>query len=261
MSSYVSDLQRVDGYIEKLVEGVRSCIQGKSEYKTEIPLYIYATGGVRKLSDTDQHQLFASIRNSHFPFRIHSKTVLSGKSIYFWFHLGEQEATFGLFAVAALHNAVSHVDSTLKIDEYKSKNKENESNKPETDDSSHQMIPTNSHLYTTPHHQLPIGACDLGGESFEIGYFSNISSPSPIVRSFSAFGVQRAVDAVLSKLNYTSDVVVDHPCYPVGYSEIKGSFVVWGTGRVEYRTHVEHSLSFATSLLSRCLGKTPRSQN
>lgn len=174
-------------------------------------------------------------------------------------HSGEQEASFGLFAVAALHNAVSHVDSNFEIDK-KDPDKENESAKPNTEDSSLKAIASNPLLYPSISH-LAIGACDLGGESFEIGYFSKLSSASPIVRSFGALGVQRAVEAVLSKLNYTSDVMVDHPCYPVGYSEIKGSRVVWGTGKVEDRTHFEHSLSFASSLLGGCLGKTQRKQN
>ena len=82
---------------------------------------------------------------------------------------------------------------------------------------------------------LPIGSCDLGGESFEIGYFSNVTSASPIVRSFSTLGVQQAVEMVHSKLNYTSDVIVQHPCYPEGYSEIRNSHIVWGTGKVESR--------------------------
>lgn len=79
----MSDLKRVDAYIDELVEGVRSCLQEHGECKTEIPLFLYATGGVRKLSETDQRKLFASIRNSHFPFRVQTKTVLSGKSICF----------------------------------------------------------------------------------------------------------------------------------------------------------------------------------
>ena len=91
MSSYVSDLKGVDAYIEKLVAGVRSCLQEQCECKTEIPLFLYATGGVRKLSGTDQHKLFASIRNSHFPFRIQSKTVLSGKSICFFLIQGSRK--------------------------------------------------------------------------------------------------------------------------------------------------------------------------
>ena len=165
----------------------------------------------------------------------------------------EQEASFGLFAVAALHHAVSHVDSNLEVDK-REQNKENESTKPKTEDSSLTAISSNPLLYPSINH-LAIGACDLGGESFEIGYFSNLSSASPIVRSFGALGVQRAVEAVLGKLNYTLDVIVEHPCYPVGYSEIEGSRVVWGTGKVEGRAHFEHSLNVVSSLLSRCLGK------
>lgn len=161
--------------------------------------------------------------------------------------------------MAALHNAVSHVDSNLEVDK-REQNKENESTKPKTEDSSLTAISSNPLLYPSINH-LAIGACDLGGESFEIGYFSNLSSASPIVRSFGALGVQRAVEAVLGKLNYTLDVIVEHPCYPVGYSEIEGSRVVWGTGKVEGRAHFEHSLNVVSSLLSRCLGKKQRKQN
>lgn len=174
-------------------------------------------------------------------------------------HSGEQEASFGLFAVAALHNAVSHVDSNFEIDE-RELDKENESTKSKTEDSSLKTISPNPQLYPSMNH-LAIGACDLGGESFEIGYFSNLSSASPIVRSFGSLGVQRAVEAALGKLNYTSDVIVEHPCYPVGYSKIEGSRVVWGTGKVEGRAHFEHSLNFVSSLLGRCLGKKQRKRN
>ena len=79
ISSYVSHLEKVDETIESLVEGVRGCLEEQMEVKTEIPLFLYATGGVRKLPDVAQQQLFASITNSHIPFGIQSKAVLTGR--------------------------------------------------------------------------------------------------------------------------------------------------------------------------------------
>lgn len=78
ISSYVHSLNKVDGYMKNLVEGARLCLQEQIGHAEEIPLYLYATGGVRKLSDADQKHLLSAIRKSYSPFQIKAKTVLSG---------------------------------------------------------------------------------------------------------------------------------------------------------------------------------------
>lgn len=150
----------------------------------------------------------------------------------FFSYSGEQEAKLGLFAVAALHGSLPPSESHRKADNSQL-NRKSMSNKHSTMTSLSMTRSPNSLNSFIEH--LPIGSCDLGGESFEIGYFSNVTSASPIVRSFSTLGVQQAVEMAHSKLNYTSDVIVQHPCYPEGYSEIRNSHIVWGTGKVESR--------------------------
>lgn len=133
---------------------------------------------------------------------------------------------------------------------------------------SSEVVPSRSGVASS--HSLPVGSCDLGGESLEIGYFARSqsaspialsSSVSPIARSFSALGAQRAVEAVLDKLNYTSDGTVEHPCYPAGFSERRGGRVLRGTGEVGAGEAVDRSLSGASRLCGRCLGRRRRKPN
>ena len=110
----------------------------------------------------------------------------------FYSHVGEKEALFGLYAANYLSGTYSSISGN----------------------------PENT-----------VGACDLGGESLEIGYFPPNNS-SPVARSFPSMGANNVIEHVVQYLLNTQDGVVENPCYPLGYSEFRGKQVVLGTAQV-----------------------------
>ena len=89
-SSFGSDLEGAWRSLHSLIQEVSECVEA-----TTIPVHLYATGGIRKLSQELRSQLCDHIiaqsveRKAHLPLRVSLCTVLSG----------EQEAYYGWLAV------------------------------------------------------------------------------------------------------------------------------------------------------------------
>ena len=96
-SSFGSDLEGAWKSLHSLILDVRHCVKA-----TTIPLHLYATGGIRKLSEELRSQLCdhiisRSAEKTGLPLHVSLCTVLSG----------EQEAYYGWLAVNYLVCAVS----------------------------------------------------------------------------------------------------------------------------------------------------------
>lgn len=188
-SSFGSDLEGAWKSLLSLLQKVSHCVKAKT-----IPVHLYATGGIRKLSQELRSQLCdhiiakSSEKKTLLPLQVSLCTVLSG----------EQEAYYGWLAVNYLVCVVSwsyeqngSIDSTLR---------------PKRD---------------------TMGALDLGGESFEIAY-------EPIYQSYSLLGASAVRIQLLRWLQKQSHnaMNIEVACFPVGYEETEFGNIFYGSGDV-----------------------------
>jgi Golgi nucleoside diphosphatase len=234
VATFADNLGGIYGHLKPLMDFATKTLSAEGEDLSEIPIYFYATGGVRLLSTPRRDAVIDTVRdwfdNSTFcPFFFHRHfaRVISGtSSTYFQpfgvcciayrsFSVGEEEAIFSWAATNFLMNT---------------------------------LLPASQGEGVVQGVNSTYGTIDLGGASTQIAYFlpsqdileglfkfqiGNQKIWNVYTKSFLSFGVVSArqrhirsmVDEYLSSLpngsydKHSTDLSFANPCFYSGYSE------------------------------------------
>lgn len=103
--------------MNSLLQDAAVCVQQKGVVAQEIPLYVFATGGVRSIPSPDRDRLLQSVyshlrkESPFFTIQNSQFDVLTGSYYVQSSHVGEMESRFGWLAV----NHLAHSSSNLTV--------------------------------------------------------------------------------------------------------------------------------------------------
>lgn len=103
--------------MNSLLQDAMVCVQQKGVVTQEIPLYVFATGGIRSIPSPDRDRLLQSVyshlrkESPFFTIQNSQFDVLTGSCYVQSSHVGEMESRFGWLAV----NHLAHSSSNLTV--------------------------------------------------------------------------------------------------------------------------------------------------